>query len=152
MDDLPDRFALEVPLDVRLGLGCGDRRVLVRPDRHHLTLLQDARRDVSPATEAGVKAYARSMPNWGIPDFDFAFSLLGAQRALRILGVFARLSLAHGKPGYVDLIPRVWGLLSRNLEHPDLADLASTVRRILPEPDSRHLNDLRARCQKLPTP
>ena len=45
---------------------------------------------------------------------------LGAQRNLRILGVFARLCLRDGKPHYIDLMPRVWADLERNLAHPAL--------------------------------
>ena len=137
---------------MRVGLLDFQDAVLGHPVYDVVSLLQDARRDVSPSVEARVKSFARSLPNWNGDQFDFAFALLGAQRALRILGVFARLSLEHGKPGYVDLIPRVWGHLTRNLAHPELGDLGRTVRDLLPEPDNRHLNDLKARCQTLPKP
>ena len=137
---------------MRVGVLDFQDAVLGHPVYDLVSLLQDARRDVPLAVETELKAYATSLLHWDSNGFDFAYALLGAQRALRILGVFARLSLEHGKPGYVDLIPRVWHLLERNLSHPDLSALAGTVLRILPEPDSSHLNDLKARCQTLPTP
>ena len=49
--------------------------------------------------------------------FGTAYHVLGAQRNLRILGVFARLCVRDGKAHYVDLIPRVWDLLQRDLAH-----------------------------------
>ena len=137
---------------MRVGLLDFQDAMIGHPVYDIVSLLQDARRDVSAETSASLKAYAQSLPNWSGPGFEFAFAVLGAQRALRILGVFARLSLAHGKPGYIDLIPRVWDLMARNLEHPELSDLAGIVRRILPEPDASHISDLKARCQNLPTP
>jgi len=47
-----------------------------------------------------------------VPDFaDFhrAYEWMGLQRNLRILGVFARLALRDGKPGYLAHMPRVMG-------------------------------------------
>lgn len=136
----------------RVGLLDFQDAVLGHPVYDVVSLLQDARRDVAPDVEAHLKKHVRSLPHWSGTGFDFAYAVLGAQRALRILGVFARLSLEHGKPGYVDLIPRVWRLLDRNLAHPDLADLASTIKRVLPAPDPPHLNDLKSRCQIHQTP
>jgi aminoglycoside/choline kinase family phosphotransferase len=81
-----------------------------------------------------------------------AYAALGAQRALRILGVFARLSLMQGKPGYVALIPRVWDHLQRNLRHPALAPLASLCAANLPEPTPERLERIRAQCGTIPAP
>ena len=51
--------------------------------------------------------------------------ILGAQRNIKIIGIFARLFLRDGKDNYLKLQPRVWGLLERCLEHPVLSDLKS---------------------------
>jgi aminoglycoside/choline kinase family phosphotransferase len=72
--------------------------------------------------------------------------VLGAQRALRILGVFARLCLVEGKPRYLSLLPRVWGHLEANLRHPALAALAAECRRLLPPPTPATLARIARRC------
>jgi len=36
------------------------------------------------------------------------FEWMGLQRALKVLGIFARLAHRDGKHGYLDDIPRVW--------------------------------------------
>lgn len=116
-----------------------------------ISLLYDARRDVSPALIPRLMdrfAKALGSPN---ADMQTACAILGAQRSLRILGVFARLSLHFGKPSYVDLIPRVWAQLETSLSHPGLSDLATVCRTTLPPPSADHLNDLRARCGTIPT-
>ena len=55
-----------------------------------------------------------------------------AQRASKILGIFARLEKRDGKPQYLRHIPRVWGYLQRSLAHPALADLKSWYRLYVP--------------------
>ncbi len=59
------------------------------------------------------------------PDFDPAqfiriYVTLAAQRASKILGIFARLDMRDGKPQYLRHMPRVWGYLQRSLSHPAL--------------------------------
>ena len=85
-------------------------------------------------------------------EFETAYRCLGAQRNLRILGVFARLSLHYGKPGYIDLIPRVWGNLAADLSHPDLGALMDTVQAVLPPPTPDLQALLKAKCATIPTP
>jgi aminoglycoside/choline kinase family phosphotransferase len=64
-----------------------------------------------------------SDPHFDRQAFDAAFAVLGAQRATKILGIFARLSKRDGKHGYLRHIPRVSRYLERNLAHPRLAPL-----------------------------
>jgi tRNA threonylcarbamoyl adenosine modification protein YjeE len=111
-----------------------------------VSLLQDARRDVPPEVEqAMIRHYLDAT---GAPEAAFmaTYAALGAQRALRILGIFARLCLADGKPGYLDLIPRVWQQLHRNLAHPALTALRQICERLLPEPSVENLNRIRVQC------
>ena len=103
-----------------------------QPGYDLVSLLQDARRDVSPVTAAVITA--RFATANGAAGFDAALAVLGAQRALRILGVFARLCLVMGKPGYLHLLPRVWGQLQANLAHPVMRPLARVCARLLPPP------------------
>ena len=46
-------------------------------------------------------------------EFHRAFDLTGVQRHLKAAGIFARLKLRDGKPGYVEDIPRTLGYVSR---------------------------------------
>ncbi len=53
----------------------------------------------------------------------FRFRALGAQRNMKILGIFARLAKRDGKPHYLSHVPRIWRYLARNLDHPELKAL-----------------------------
>ena len=83
------------------------------------SVLEDARRDVSPAIErAMIDRYLESTDDPAA--FEAAYWALAAQRNTRILGVFVRLWKRDGKPGYRKFQPRMWGLLERDLAHPSL--------------------------------
>ena len=110
-----------------------------------VSILQDARRDVSPEIEAEMVNYYLSQTGADSEEFMRCYALLGAQRNLRILGIFARLCLRDGKPSYVDLIPRVWNYVQRNLSYPDLALLAKSLAP-LPEPTPAFLEHLKKQC------
>lgn len=87
-----------------------------------VSLLQDARRDVSPRLERRMLGHFTTAA--GVADaarFRAAYEVLGAQRNSKILGIFVRLRDRDGKAGYVERLPRVWGYLERNLAHPALA-------------------------------
>jgi N-acetylmuramate 1-kinase len=56
-------------------------------------------------------------------DFAQLYATLAAQRATKILGIFARLNRRDGKPQYLRHIPRVWRYLQRSLAHPALVSL-----------------------------
>jgi hypothetical protein len=84
------------------------------------SVLEDARRDVSPAIErAMIDHYIRATGRG--QEFERAYWALAAQRNTRILGVFTRLWKRDGKPGYRRFQPRMWGLLERDLAQPHLA-------------------------------
>jgi N-acetylmuramate 1-kinase len=87
-----------------------------------VSLLQDARRDVSPELEAAMLDHYRAMGNVDA-DFDLHYALLGAQRNAKIIGIFTRLWKRDGKERYLSFLPRMWGLLERDLAHPGLADV-----------------------------
>ena len=84
------------------------------------SVLEDARRDVSPAIEREmIDRYIEATGNRDA--FERAYWALAAQRNTRILGVFTRLWKRDSKPGYRRFQPRMWGLLERDLEQPELA-------------------------------
>jgi aminoglycoside/choline kinase family phosphotransferase len=94
-----------------------------------VSLLQDARRDVSPELEAAmIDRYRRRQPF-----DDAAYALLGAQRNTKILGIFTRLWKRDGKPRYLSLQARVWTYLERDLAHPALAPVKSWFDANVPE-------------------
>lgn len=89
-----------------------------------VSLLQDARRDVSPELEAAMFDYYVGQTA-AAGDFLADYARLGAQRNIKIVGIFVRLWKRDGKPRYLDYIPRVWALLERDLRHPALAPVAA---------------------------
>lgn len=117
-----------------------------------VSLLQDARRDVPPAIETQMIAHFVAQNDLDPTAFDVAYAALGVQRNMRILGVFARLSLRDGKTHYIDLIPRVWDYLIRDLDHPALSDIRAVVLDALPEPDAALLQGLNDQCGTIPRP
>lgn len=136
----------------RLGLLDFQDAVAAHPAYDLVSALQDARRAVPRDVErAEIRHYAGQI---GLEQgrFEAVYALLGLQRSLRILGVFARLCKAAGKPHYVDLLPRSWGYIQRNLEHPALADLRAPMAAAYPAPDDEILQKLRAECGQHPMP
>ncbi len=89
-----------------------------------VSLLQDARRDVSVDLEADMFDYYRERTRVDADEFLADYAVLGAQRNAKIVGIFVRLWKRDGKPRYLDMIPRVWGLLERDLVHPALAPVS----------------------------
>jgi aminoglycoside/choline kinase family phosphotransferase len=61
---------------------------------------------------------------------------MAAQRATKILGIFARLDARDGKSQYLRHIPRVWRYLQHALGHPGLAALRGWYASHVPPPDS----------------
>lgn len=138
---LPDRQGL-----ARMGLLDFQLGQMGQPGYDLVSLLQDARRDVPTATEAAMVARFSAAGGYDPQGFATAYAVLGAQRALRILGIFARLCLVQGKAGYLAKIPRVWAQLQRNLAAPGLEDLRALCDSLLPPPDPDSLKTMEAKC------
>jgi len=111
-----------------------------------VSLLQDARRDVGPELARTILRKFAENIHADAKEFARAYSILGAQRNLRILGLFARLSVHFGKSRYVDLIPRVWQHLMDNLAHPDLVELRTSVLDGFPPPSTVFPDNVRSKC------
>jgi hypothetical protein len=88
-----------------------------------VSLLQDARRDVSPELEAEMFDYYAHKTG-ARDDFLADYARLGAQRNAKIVGIFVRLWKRDGKPRYLAMIPRVWAAMQRDLAHPALEPVA----------------------------
>ena len=138
---LPERRGL-----AQVGLLDFQLAQLGQPGYDLVSLLQDARRDVAPNIERAM--IRRFLDGLGTSEATFlpAYAALGVQRALRIIGIFARLGLAEARPGYLCLIPRVWAQLQRNLARPELTALARICARLVPEPSAANLARIEAQC------
>jgi len=90
-----------------------------------VSLLQDARRDVSPHVEAAMIDRYLAATGDDRETFLADYARLGAQRNTKIVGIFVRLWKRDGKARYLDLIPRVWRQLERDLAHPALVPVAA---------------------------
>lgn len=143
--DLPDRTGL-----AQVGLLDFQLAQMGQPAYDLVSLLQDARRDVAPATQSAMIAYWLDITGGDMASFSASYAAIGTQRALRILGIFARLCTQQGKAGYIPLIPRVWADLQRNLAHPALRDVAQICAQILPPPNDAALTALRSQCKNRP--
>ena len=98
-----------------------------------VSLLEDARRDVSPSLIAALQArYLAAMPALDRDAFETSYAILGAQRNAKIIGIFTRLWRRDGKPGYLHHIARTWRLLEADLAHPALAGLHDWFDRAVP--------------------
>lgn len=108
-----------------------------------VSLLQDARRDVSANVEREMIAYYRaSVPTHS--DFEKHYALLGAQRNTKIIGIFTRLWKRDNKIHYLDFLPRVWTYLERDLNHCGLEPLKHWFDANIPS-DSRHISPSKVR-------
>jgi aminoglycoside/choline kinase family phosphotransferase len=70
-----------------------------------------------------VRARRSDNANFDVAAFTQLYSTLAAQRATKILGIFARLNRRDGKPQYLRHMPRIWNYLQRSLSHPALKPL-----------------------------
>lgn len=109
----------------RVGLLDFQDAFLAHPVYDLVSLLRDARRDVSPELMAPL--LQQVLPDMTQDDANRAFHVIAVQRNLRILGIFNRLAHRDGKPGYLNLIPRVWSHLRTDLNSPHLRTLVKPV-------------------------
>jgi aminoglycoside/choline kinase family phosphotransferase len=129
---LSDRGGLK-----RIGLLDFQDAVLGPPAYDVASLLQDARVTVPAELEIkllGVYARERAAadPAFDMRAFARAYAIMGAQRATKVVGIFARLDKRDGKPAYLAHLPRVEAYLARNLNHPALLRLRTWHQTHLP--------------------
>ncbi|MDO8882764.1 aminoglycoside phosphotransferase family protein [Pseudotabrizicola sp.] len=139
--DLPDRDGVAA-----VGLLDFQLAQMGQPGYDLVSLLQDARRDVSADVATLTMARFADATGRDRHTFEASCAVLGAQRALRILGIFTRLCMVGGKPGYLRLMPRVWGQLHHNLAHPALSDLRQICATLLPAPTDTILQKIGDQC------
>lgn len=94
-----------------------DARVLIEPELEH----------------AVVEAYCAARQGQGGFDragFEAAYAIMAAQRSSKILGIFVRLNMRDGKPGYMKHLPRIRAYIARALGHPALEPVRAFYARM----------------------
>jgi aminoglycoside/choline kinase family phosphotransferase len=129
---LPDRRGL-----ARVGLIDFQDAVAGSKAYDLISLVEDARRDVADAVaQETTKHYLATMQSQGTPLDEVSFrgqmAVMAAQRNAKIAGIFARLYKRDGKARYLGYLPRVWGYLTNDLDHPGLRELKSWYDRTIP--------------------
>jgi N-acetylmuramate 1-kinase len=103
------------------------------------SLAQDARVDVMEDLETALLSrYLDGRlahdPHFDANAFSQIYATLAAQRATKILGIFARLDRRDGKPQYLRHLPRIYAYVYRALSHPALAPLRAWYATHVPAP------------------
>ena len=99
---LPEREGLS-----RVGLLDFQDGRLGPPAYDLVSLLEDARRDVSPGlADAMIARYLAARPDLDASAFRLSYAVLGAQRNCKILGLFSRLAIEEGCLLYTSPSPR----------------------------------------------
>jgi len=107
--------------------------VMGSPAYDLVSLLEDARRDVSPDLAAKLSEhYLAAFSALDRAAFTAAAAVLAAQRNCKILGIFTRLCVRDRKPQYLVHTPRLWRLVERDVSHPALAPVRRWLDRHIP--------------------
>ncbi|NKB76002.1 MAG: phosphotransferase [Gammaproteobacteria bacterium] len=89
-----------------------------------VSLLEDARRDVSMTLSAEMKQrYLEQNPETNRAHFDHHLTVWGVQRHCKVAGIFVRLWLRDNKPVYLRHLHRVMSLIERHIDNPNLFPL-----------------------------
>jgi tRNA threonylcarbamoyl adenosine modification protein YjeE len=112
--------------------------VMGHPAYDVASLLQDARVTVPDRLEMRLlgdylRLRRQSDPAFDIPAFARAYAIMGAQRATKILGIFARLDKRDRKPQYLAHLPRIRHYLAKDLAHPALGPIRGWYEANLPD-------------------
>lgn len=88
------------------------------------SLLEDARRDISPALARAMNdRYLAQNPDLDADALRRHAAFWAAQRHCKVAGIFTRLHLRDGKNAYLRHLPRVLNLLRHRLRDPNLSPL-----------------------------
>lgn len=103
----------------------------------------------SDQVERWALAYAKTLDAAGVAAFSSeqaflkSFHLMGMQRHIKVLGIFARLYLRDNKPGYLGDLPRVLTYVLEVVEsHNELVDFAQFLRQTVKPALSKRLRDI----------
>ncbi len=126
---LPERQSVS-----RVGLIDFQDGLMAHPAYDLVSLLEDARRDVSPGMrEDLIQRFCEKSGLEYDDSFKTAYAVMGAQRNAKILGIFVRLAERDNKPHYRALIPRVQKLFLNDINGAAFAGLRDWFKTYLPE-------------------
>jgi aminoglycoside/choline kinase family phosphotransferase len=130
-----DYFAgnlLRLP-DQRVGIIDFQDAALGHPAYDLVSLTQDARRNIAPASrDRAVTRYLVARPEIDPIEFAAAIAACAAQRHLRVACQWVRLALRDGRPRYLGHGPRTWQLLEDALSQQATEPLAAALDRWIP--------------------
>lgn len=109
-----------------------------------VSLVEDARRAVPTTIRDRLISGAAEFLGLDEDTFRSDIAILGAQRNLKIIGIFARLSIRDGKTKYPAMIPHVFDLLAMDLAHPSTEELAVWCEANLAPPSREKIASLKA--------
>ncbi len=116
----------------RVGLLDFQDALIGSPAYDLVSFLEDARRDISAETIEYCLQHYIQQSGFDKQALRAHFSILGAQRNSKIIGIFTRLTLRDHKPHYLAYLPRVWRWLEQDLTHPSLVDIRQWVDHYIP--------------------
>jgi aminoglycoside/choline kinase family phosphotransferase len=97
------------------------------------SLVEDARRDLAPDVKnACLEHYVAAFPHLTADEMAAAIAVHGAQRHLRVAGLWVRLWRRDAKPGYLKHMARTWTLLEGSMEHPLLSGVGAFMAEVFP--------------------
>lgn len=126
----------------RAGLLDFQDAILTHPAYDLMSLLTDARTDVSKDLSEHITQLYCQRTGDDIDETSKAIAALGVQRNLRILGIFTSAAIRDAKPHHLPALPRVYTHLMTCASHPALRSLATTLRAALPEPTPEYLAEI----------
>ncbi len=98
-----------------------------------VSLLEDARRDVDAQNVQNIIEYYLEKSGCNASSFFKDYAILSLQRNIKIIGIFARLSLRDQKHHYLDLLPRVIGFIDSRLNSADpiFAEISKLIKKFI---------------------
>jgi len=96
-----------------------------------VSLLEDARRDVSKNTQQKMLQHYLEQSNCNPDQFLIDYQILSLQRNIKIIGIFSRLAFRDHKQNYLDLLPRVFGYIQPRLQDNSLVKIKNFLGQFL---------------------
>ena len=78
------------------------------------------------------RRYRGRRPDIAPGNFAASYAILGAQRGLKVLGIFARQSRAYGNHGLLGHMQRIWRYIEEDLAVPELTSMREFLAQGLP--------------------
>ena len=110
-----------------------------------VSLLKDVRRNVTPETESKILEEFILQTGADHSSFTKDYMILGLQRNLKILGIFARQAVRDGNRSYLKYIPKLWRLVSPSLEEDVFSELKKWLDNHVPI-EGRQQNFMPQKC------